>query len=78
MYKRQETLLALLGISEEDILPAYLSTTTGRWTAPESYVVDTVNNEVTIYIDHFTDFALTGEPSIYKIYLPVVLKNFGG
>jgi len=74
-----ETLLALLGIDEEDILPAYLSTTTGRWTAPESYVVDITNDEVTLYIDHFTEFGLLGAPSIEsKIYLPLVMRSFGG
>jgi len=71
-----ETVLASLGIDEEDILPAYLSTTTGRWTVPESYVVDTANDEVTLYIDHFSKFGLFGEPTVtYEVYLPIVMRN---
>jgi hypothetical protein len=66
------------GVDEEDILPAYLSTTSGRWEPPESYYVDTANDEVTLYIDHFTAFGLMAEPSIVTqnyIYLPIILRN---
>ncbi len=67
-------------VEEDEILPAYLSTTSGRWELPESYYVDTANDEVTLYIDHFTDFALTVEPSLASqtfIYLPLVLRDAG-
>ncbi len=67
-------------VEEDDILPAYLSTTSGRWEPPESYYVDTTNDEVTLYIDHFTDFALTAEPSVVTqtfIYLPLILRDSG-
>lgn len=68
------------GVAEEDILPAYLSTTSGRWEAPESYSVDMAADTVTLYINHFTDFALTAEPTLagpaaYPIYLPLVLRS---
>jgi hypothetical protein len=62
------------GISEHLLKPAYFSTTTNEWTFPESYVVDTDANRVVMQIDHFTDFALTGEPG-FQVFLPVVLKQ---
>lgn len=61
------------GISEHSLKPAYFSTTTNEWTFPESYVVDTVANQVVMQIDHFTDFALTGE-SGFQVFLPLVLR----
>lgn len=73
-----EAVLAALGIAEEDILPAYLSTTTGRWEPPASYVLDTTADRLTLYVDHFTDFAIVGEPSVQvgvQIYLPTMLRT---
>ncbi len=61
------------GINESFLKPAYFSTTTDRWTLPESYVVDTGANRVVMQIDHFTDFALTSEPGFW-VYLPLVLR----
>ena len=61
------------GISEHLLKPAYFSTTANEWTFPESYVVDTEGNRVVMQIDHFTDFALTGEPG-FQVFLPLVMK----
>ncbi len=60
-------------LSEQSIKPAYFSTTTNRWTFPESYVVDTTSKTVTMQIDHFTDFALTGSAGA-AIFLPVMVR----
>jgi hypothetical protein len=35
--------------------------------------VDTEGNRVVVRIDHFTDFALTGEPAFWA-FLPLVLR----
>ncbi|GAB4527771.1 MAG: hypothetical protein Fur0018_13560 [Anaerolineales bacterium] len=61
------------GFPEGRLRPAYFSTTTNEWTYPESYVVDTVNNTVTMQIDHFTDFALTTNGMTY-LYLPMLTR----
>ncbi len=64
---------SLDGFPEGMLRPAYFSTTTNEWTYPESYVVDTENNVVTMQIDHFTDFALTTNGMTY-IYLPMLTR----
>ncbi len=58
------------------MIPVYYSTLVGRWILADSYVLNTVNNEITLNISHFTTFgvASTGDKQ-YWIYLPVVLKN---
>jgi hypothetical protein len=61
------------GINENHLKPAYFSTTTDAWTIPDSYVVDTVNNLVSMQIDHFTDFALTSSAQ-FEVFLPIVLR----
>ena len=71
-YEDREVLAA--GINENFLKPAYFSTTTNEWTFPESYVVDTDANRVVMQIDHFTDFALTGESS-FQVFLPLVIRN---
>jgi hypothetical protein len=60
-------------IPEYWLKPAYYSTTTDRWTFPESFVVDTEANRVTMQIDHFTDYALTGVQGQF-IYLPLTSR----
>ncbi len=71
-YDDREMLAA--GINERFLKPAYFSTTTNEWTFPESYVVDTDANRVVMQIDHFTDFALTGE-AYFEVFLPLVIRN---
>jgi hypothetical protein len=65
--------LLAMGIAEPFLIPAYFSTTENQWTFPESYVVDTAANRVVMHVDHFTDFALTGEWST-QVFLPLVIK----
>lgn len=60
-------------VYEPWLKPAYYSTTTERWEFPESFVVDMENNQVVMQIDHFTDFALTGETA-YLINLPLIRR----
>ncbi len=63
----------LHGFPEGRIRPAYYSTTTDEWTYPESYVVDTDANTVTMQIDHFTDFALTTDGTSF-IFIPLLTR----
>ncbi|HJW84780.1 MAG TPA: hypothetical protein VJ754_10790, partial [Anaerolineae bacterium] len=61
------------GINENQLRPAYFSTTTDSWTFPDSYIVDTLDNVVSMQIDHFTDFALTSSPQ-FEVFLPIVMR----
>lgn len=65
--------LRAAGIAEPFLKPAYFSTTENQWTFPQSYVVDFAANRVVMHVDHFTDFALTGEPGV-QVFLPVVIN----
>jgi hypothetical protein len=68
-----ETDLLRQNLVENWLKPAYFSTTTNRWTFPQSYVLDTLANRVVMMIDHFTDYALTGEEA-YSVYLPLTVR----
>ena len=71
--------LTVLGVSEHLLVPVYYSTLVGDWILGESYVVDTVHNEITLQISHFTKFGLMSTaPGEGWIYLPLVLRSFGG
>lgn len=61
------------GYPESYLRPAYFATTTNTWTFPESYVVDTAANRVTMEINHFTDFALVSNGQKY-IFLPLLSR----
>ncbi|MFQ5611659.1 MAG: carboxypeptidase-like regulatory domain-containing protein [Anaerolineae bacterium] len=66
------------GVSEDDISPAYFSTTTNSWTKVESFNVDKVANRVTVQINHFSTWALTSSSSsgggTNALYLPFMVK----
>jgi hypothetical protein len=47
------------GVNEDDLSPAYFSTTTNSWTKVESYSVDREANRLTVQINHFSTWALT-------------------
>jgi hypothetical protein len=65
------------GLSEYRLVPLYYSTLVGRWILADSYVVDTVNNEITLQLDHFTKFGLASTtPGENRIYLPLIVKSF--
>jgi len=65
------------GVSEDDLSPAYFSTTTNSWTKVESYSVDKVANRVTVQINHFSVWAITAgqsEGRTYQLFLPLVMR----
>jgi hypothetical protein len=68
--------LAKRGIAEHRLIPVYYSTLVGRWILADSYVLNTIHNEITLNINHFTTFgvASTG-PKQYHAYLPLVLRG---
>jgi len=75
----QDAALQAHGVSEYMLVPVYYSTLAGHWILADNYVVATINNEITLQISHFTKFGLASTgPAEYKIYLPLVLKGFGG
>lgn len=49
-------------LTEDDISPAYFSTTTNSWTRVESFTIDRDANTVTVQVNHFSVWALTGVP----------------
>jgi len=74
-----DTVLAMHGISEHMLIPVYYSTLVGHWILADSYVVDTVHNEITLQLDHFSRFGImsTGTGA-QAVYLPLILREFGG
>jgi hypothetical protein len=67
------------GVSDETRLrPAYFSTTSNEWTFPASYALDTANNQITMQIDHFTDFAVVSDEQAGALgnllYLPLTVR----
>ena len=71
--------LALHGISEHLLIPVYYSTLVGHWILADSYVVDAVHNEITLWLDHFSKFGvMSTAPGGKTVYLPLVLRSFGG
>lgn len=71
-FAYEEEWLDDLRIHENWLKPMYYSTTTNRWTFPESFVVDADANRVVMQIDHFTDFALSAEFE-YTLYMPTII-----
>ena len=65
------------GVAEGSLRPSYYSSVHRAWVAVESFTVDQVNHIVTMHINHFTDFALTGVGGEveYNLYLPMVLRS---
>lgn len=70
-YSEEE--LADLSLNENNLKPAYFSTTTQSWTVPDGYVVNTANDRITMLIDHFTDFSLFSSGS-YEVFLPIMQR----
>lgn len=72
--------LAAAGLDEASLQCTWLDEATGEW-QPVPSTVDGVNNIVTCQVDHFTEFALSGETALVEqpvlenqIFLPVVTK----
>jgi hypothetical protein len=72
-FPYDEAELRRLGLVEHFLKPAYFATTTNQWTFPESYAVDYAHDVVVMQIDHFTDFALTGEAG-FEVFLPLMAR----
>ncbi len=72
-FSYQKSELAQLQIHERRLKPAYYSTTEQRWVFPENFVIDFEANRVTMQIDHFTDYVLTGPPTT-NLYLPIITR----
>lgn len=64
------------GISEQLLVPVYYSTLVGKWILADSYVVDTVNNEIKLHVNHFSKFGVfSTEAGKTRVYLPLVLRQ---
>lgn len=48
--------LAEADVSEDDLVPAYFSTTGNTWVTVPRYVMDKDNNQITMEINHFTTY----------------------
>lgn len=73
-FTYEEEALEKLNLDEDDLKPAYFSTTTDSWTVPDSYLVDTENDTVTLYVDHFTDYTLLNGAETHAQVLPLVVR----
>lgn len=73
-FSYEEAELHRLGLTEEHLQPAYYSTSTQSWTLPNSFVVDTEANQVSLQIDHFTDYTLLNTNPSYQVILPIMIK----
>ena len=55
------------------LVPVYYSTLVGQWIVADRYVVNTVNNEITLEVSHFTKFGLLSRAAAQKYrYLPII------
>lgn len=74
VFKYHPAMLLAMGLNINHLRPAYFSTTTNSWTAPESFVADETRREIAMQIDHFTWYGVlnVGMPS--QVFAPVTLK----
>jgi len=70
------------GVDEDNLSPAYFSTTTNSWTKVESFSVDKAANRVTVQINHFSTWALTAPArdegvldGEHSVFLPLILRG---
>ena len=74
VFKYDPAELMAMGININHVRPAYFSTTTNSWTAPDSFVVDEEHHEITMQIDHFTRFGILNTTAPTQVFLPVVMR----
>ena len=74
VFKYAPVELMQMGINVNQLRPAYFSTTTNSWTAPDSFVVDEASREITLQIDHFTQFSLVNTEGGTQVFLPSVIR----
>ncbi len=77
-----DAVLEAAGVDEAQLVPVYYSTLVGDWVLADSYVLDTVHNEVTLHLSHFSKWGVMSPeaaggttPLPNKVYLPLVLRN---
>jgi hypothetical protein len=73
-FKYDPLELIARGINLNRVKPAYLSTTTNSWTAPDSYVVDEGRHTITLQINHFTEYALVSIEGTNQVFVPMVVR----
>ena len=73
-FKYDPLELIARGININRVKPAYFSTTTNSWTAPDSYVVDEGRHTITLQINHFTQYALIGVEATNQVFVPMVVR----
>ena len=67
--------LAALGLSEDSLNVAFWNGSAWVDVLPcAGCSVDTVNNRITVVLDHFTEFALVGTAAETKVFLPLVRR----
>jgi hypothetical protein len=71
-----DEMLRLRGASEDNLSPAYFSTSTHSWSKVNSFSVDKTNNVLTVKVNHFTTFALTlpSRRTGWQLVLPMLRK----
>ncbi|MDZ7799024.1 MAG: VCBS repeat-containing protein [Patescibacteria group bacterium] len=57
--KYDDEYLVSEGIDETKIIGRYWDESSSTWKLPENVIQDSVNNTISIYVNHFTDFAVT-------------------
>lgn len=63
------------GLRLAQLRPAYFSTTTNSWTRPDSFVNDLTRHEITLQINHFTEYALLAANAAGgSVFLPAVSR----
>ncbi len=68
--------LASQGISEDLLVPMYYSTLAGHWILADRYALDTINNEITCQLSHFTTFTvMTAQQVEHWVRLPLVYRG---
>jgi uncharacterized repeat protein (TIGR01451 family) len=74
--------LAKRGVSEDNLSPAYFSTTTNSWTKAAVATHDKASNQIKVQIDHFSTWGMVspqaegGSQAYQKVYMPLITKSF--
>ncbi|MFA6027960.1 MAG: carboxypeptidase regulatory-like domain-containing protein [Patescibacteria group bacterium] len=62
-FSYDSNVVAQLGLTEEDLIPAYYDEEDNRWfrLLPQQYSVDTTNDTVSMQVNHFSQYALIAD-----------------
>ncbi len=70
-----QDLIDAKSLNERQIRPIAMNRSNQRWEQPDLFVLDTVNNQLTVEVDLFSSYTLlAGEPNPMRIYLPALQK----